>query len=163
MAALGSREVVASLRGVIRGFSKEAKTRVFPSPSFGGFGYIVAVTKYISRLPECLFGNVIGTYSSVGNVGIGLRLCDNESVFMTDRTAHHDDFCWCLGDARYSHMRAHLYALNGTFLADSSEILSRALQFPVAMNKTSIQEKLHTYEKASFRRYYFPRACSTGT
>ena len=28
------------LRGVIRGFSEEARTRGFPSPSFGGFGFI---------------------------------------------------------------------------------------------------------------------------
>jgi hypothetical protein len=28
------------LRGVIRGFSEEARTRGFPSPPFGGFGYI---------------------------------------------------------------------------------------------------------------------------
>jgi PAS domain S-box-containing protein len=37
-------------------------------------------------------------------------------------------------------MRAHPYALNGTFLADTSEILSRALQFPVVTNKTSIKK-----------------------
>ena len=29
------------LREVFRGFSKEARTRGFPSPSFGGFGFIV--------------------------------------------------------------------------------------------------------------------------
>jgi len=29
------------LRGVILGFSEEARTRGFPSPSFGGFGFIV--------------------------------------------------------------------------------------------------------------------------
>jgi len=29
------------LRGVILGFSEEAKTRGFPSPSFGGFGFVV--------------------------------------------------------------------------------------------------------------------------
>ncbi len=27
------------LRGVVRGFSEEAKTRGFPSPSLGGFGF----------------------------------------------------------------------------------------------------------------------------
>ncbi len=29
------------LRGVIRGFSEEARTRGFPSPSLGGFGFVV--------------------------------------------------------------------------------------------------------------------------
>jgi hypothetical protein len=70
-----------------------------------------------------------------------LRLCDNESIFLIDWTAHHNDFCWRLGDAMQFHMRAHPYALNGTFLADTSETLSSALQFPVVKNKTSIQEK----------------------
>ena len=28
------------LRGVIRGFSEEAKTRAFASPSLGGFGFL---------------------------------------------------------------------------------------------------------------------------
>jgi len=35
------------LRGVILGFSAEARTRGFPSLPFGGFGFIVATTKYI--------------------------------------------------------------------------------------------------------------------
>ena len=65
------------------------------------------------------------------------RLCENESIFLTDGTAHHNDFCWRLGDAMHSHMRAHPYALNGTFLADTSETLSSALQLPVVKNKTS--------------------------
>ncbi len=39
----------------------------------------------------------------------------------------------------HAHMHAHPYALNGTFLAETSESLSRALQFPVVKNKTSIQ------------------------
>ncbi len=34
------------LRGVILGFSEEARTRGFPFPSFGGFGFIVAITNY---------------------------------------------------------------------------------------------------------------------
>ncbi len=33
------------LRGVIRGFSEEARTRGFPSPSFGGFGFIGVVSE----------------------------------------------------------------------------------------------------------------------
>ncbi len=56
------------LRGVIRGFSEEARTRGFPSLSLGGFGFVVAVTKYSRRLSDCLIGNIIRTYSSVGNV-----------------------------------------------------------------------------------------------
>ena len=37
----------------------------------------------------------------------------------------------------HSHMRAHPYVLNGTFLAVTSEIRSSVLQFPVVKNKTS--------------------------
>ena len=36
---------------------------------------------------------------------------------MTGETAHHNEFCWRLGDAIHFHMRAHPYALNGIFLA----------------------------------------------
>ena len=59
------------LRGVFRGFSEEARTRGFPSPSLGGFGNIIAVTKYNRRLSDCLIGNIIGTYSGVGKVPLG--------------------------------------------------------------------------------------------
>ncbi len=31
------------LRGVVRGFSEEARTRGFPSPPFGGFGVVVVI------------------------------------------------------------------------------------------------------------------------
>ncbi len=31
------------LRGVVRGFSEEAMTRGFPSPLFGGFGFVVVI------------------------------------------------------------------------------------------------------------------------
>ena len=34
------------LRVVFRGFSEEARTRGFPSPPLGGFGYIVSATNY---------------------------------------------------------------------------------------------------------------------
>ncbi len=34
------------LREAFRGFSEEARTRGFPSPSFGGFGFIVVIAKY---------------------------------------------------------------------------------------------------------------------
>ncbi len=129
------------LRGVIRGFSEEARTRGFPSPSFGGFGFIVVPTKYSRKLPDCPIVNRIGTYTGSGIVPFGSRLCDNEWIFLTDGTAHHNDFCWRLGDEMHSHMRTHSYALNGIFLADTTEALSSALQFPEVKNKTSIQEK----------------------
>ncbi len=59
------------LRGVIRGFSEEARTRGFPSPSLGGFGFVVVTAKFSRKLPDCQIGNVIGTYSSDGNVSFG--------------------------------------------------------------------------------------------
>ncbi len=31
------------LRGVFHGFSQEARTRGFPSPPFGGFGFVVVI------------------------------------------------------------------------------------------------------------------------
>ncbi|MCZ6733679.1 MAG: MarR family transcriptional regulator, partial [Gammaproteobacteria bacterium] len=72
---------------------------------------------------------------------------DNESIFLTDGTTHHNDFCWRLGDAMHSHMRAHPYALNGTFLADTSETRSSALQFPVVKNKTSRKNNILTRKR----------------
>ena len=30
-------------RGVVRGFSEEARTRGFPSPSFGGYGFVAVI------------------------------------------------------------------------------------------------------------------------
>ncbi len=121
--------------------AEEARTRGFPSPPLGGFGFIVVTTNYSRKLLDCLIGKILGTYSSVGNIRFGSRLCDNESIFLTAGTAHHNDFCWRLGDAMHSHKRAHPYAFTGTFLAVTSEALSSALQFPVVTNKTSIQEK----------------------
>ncbi len=38
------------LRGVIRGFSEEARTRGFPSPPFGGFGFIGVASDRIIAL-----------------------------------------------------------------------------------------------------------------
>jgi hypothetical protein len=35
---------LAILRGVFHGFSEEARTRGFPSPSFGGFGFVVVIS-----------------------------------------------------------------------------------------------------------------------
>ena len=44
----------------------------FPAASFGGgVGYIVALTKYSRRSQDCLIGDIIGIYSSVGNVRNG--------------------------------------------------------------------------------------------
>ena len=40
----------------------------FHLPSFGGFGYIIVVTKYSRRLPDRVIGNIIWVYSSDGNV-----------------------------------------------------------------------------------------------
>ncbi len=34
------------LREVVRGFSEEARTRGFPSPSLGGFGFVALVGAY---------------------------------------------------------------------------------------------------------------------
>ena len=41
------------LRGVIDGFSEEAWTRGFPSPSFGGFGFVVI--SYTDRVAAFAF------------------------------------------------------------------------------------------------------------
>ncbi len=107
---------------------------------------MVAAAKYSKKLPDCSIVNRIGTYTGSGNVPFGSRLCDNESILVTDGTARHNDFSWRLGVAMHAHMRAHPYALNETFLADTSETCSSALQFPVVKNKTSIQEKYQTDE-----------------
>ncbi len=59
------------LREVFRGFSEEARTRGFPSPSLGGFGFIVAIAKYSRNFSDCLIGNLIGIYKGGGNVAFG--------------------------------------------------------------------------------------------
>ncbi len=46
MAALPMRRQLGDLgilRGVFHGFSEEARTRGFPSPSLGGFGFVVVI------------------------------------------------------------------------------------------------------------------------
>ena len=43
----------------------------FPSPSFGGFGYIAAVTKYSRKLSDCLRVNLIWLFQATGNVRFG--------------------------------------------------------------------------------------------
>ncbi len=59
------------LREVFHGFSEEARTRGFPSPPFGGFGFIVSTTNYSRKLLDCLTVNIIWTYSRVGNDRFG--------------------------------------------------------------------------------------------
>ena len=41
---LRSLAILGSFGGVILGFSEEARTRGFPSPPFGGFGFVVVTT-----------------------------------------------------------------------------------------------------------------------
>ncbi len=61
------------LRGVIRGFSEEARTRGFPSPSFGGFGFVDICCDFFIHLAagKNLIVNIIGLCQSTGNVGFG--------------------------------------------------------------------------------------------
>ncbi len=48
------------LRGVFHGFSEEAKTLGFPSPSFGGFGFVlVTVLSVVEDWRDCLLVNLI--------------------------------------------------------------------------------------------------------
>ena len=49
------------LRGVIHGFSEEARTRGFPSPPFGGFGFVVIryltfIRRFDKKCPDGQFG-----------------------------------------------------------------------------------------------------------
>ena len=39
-----------------------ARTRGFPSPSLGGFGFIVSPTNYSRKLSDRLTGNIFGTF-----------------------------------------------------------------------------------------------------
>ncbi len=50
------------LREAFHDFSEEARTRGFPSPPFGGFGYIVVVTKCSRKLPDCPIVSRIGIH-----------------------------------------------------------------------------------------------------
>ena len=60
------------LRGVIRGFSEEARTRGFPSPSFGGFDFVVCCVSFIRRVAgKNLIVNITGLFQSTGNVSFG--------------------------------------------------------------------------------------------
>ena len=71
------------LRGVILGFSKEARTRGFPASPLGEFGYIVATANYNRRLSDCLIGNIIGTYSGVGKVPFGSAAAPQKLASLT--------------------------------------------------------------------------------
>ena len=55
------------LRGVILGFSEEARTRGFPSLPFGGFGFVVIECRYVIRL----FDTVVLMVNSIRNVRFG--------------------------------------------------------------------------------------------
>ncbi len=61
------------LRGVIRGFSEEARTRGFPSQSFGGFGFVVIRCASFIRLAagQVLIVNIIRLVYATGNVRFG--------------------------------------------------------------------------------------------
>ncbi len=60
------------LRGVIRGFSEEARTGGFPSPSFGGFGFVVCCASFIRRAAgKDLIVNIIGLFQATGNDRFG--------------------------------------------------------------------------------------------
>ncbi len=65
----------------------EARTRGLPSPSLGGFGFIVSTTNYSRKLLDCLIGNIIGTYSGVGNVCFGSKAATQYSPNSSTRAA----------------------------------------------------------------------------
>ena len=71
------------LRGVIHGFSEEARTRGFPSPSFDGFGSIVICCNSFIRLAagQVLFVNIIRLDQATGNVRFG-----SQADLLTDIT-----------------------------------------------------------------------------
>ncbi len=52
-----------------RGFSEEARTRGFPSPSLGGFGIVVCCASFIRLAAgKNLIVNIIGLFQATGNV-----------------------------------------------------------------------------------------------
>ena len=60
------------LRGVIHGFSEEARTRGFPSPSLGGFGFVVCCASFIRPAAgKNLIVNIIGLFQAIRNIGFG--------------------------------------------------------------------------------------------
>ncbi len=71
------------LRGVAGGVAEEARTRGFPSPSLGGFGFIVSTTNYSTKLLDCLIGNIIWAYSSDGKVRFGSQAEVYDSIIST--------------------------------------------------------------------------------
>ncbi len=68
------------LRGVVRGFSEEARTRGFPSLALARFAIVVVVTKHNRRLRACLIGNIISENSSDGNVRCGSLAAPRDSI-----------------------------------------------------------------------------------
>ncbi len=65
---------LGNLRGAFRGFSEEARTRGIPSPSFGGFGFIVIVcaVSIVARRQIALLPNDF-RLGSKADVRISLR------------------------------------------------------------------------------------------
>ncbi len=53
----GSPPILGSFGESFHGFSEEARTRGFPSPPFGGFGYMVATTKLSTKEQVVQLGN----------------------------------------------------------------------------------------------------------
>jgi len=47
MAYFGSSAILGTFGESFHGFSEEARTRGFPSPSFGGFGFVVFYYSFI--------------------------------------------------------------------------------------------------------------------
>ena len=74
----GSPAVLVSF--VASNVAEEARIRGFPSPSFGGFGFIVSITNYSRKLLDCLIGNIIGTYSGVGDGRLGSLAAPQDST-----------------------------------------------------------------------------------
>ena len=54
-----------------RGFSEEGRTRGFPSPPFGGFGFVVATTNYSREFEFCQLGYLNRIFQATGNVAFG--------------------------------------------------------------------------------------------
>ncbi len=70
------------LRGVIHGFSEEARTRGFPSPSFGGFGFVDTYRSFFIRLAaeksrDCLHN---WGFQATGNVAYGSLAAPQDST-----------------------------------------------------------------------------------
>ena len=57
---------------IARGLSEESRSRGFPSPSFGGFGFVVCCAFFIRLVAgNNLIVNILGLFRATGNVGFG--------------------------------------------------------------------------------------------